>query len=70
MVVKYASHKIHGRPDRTTNALSFTDSLIKDLREFESRLQSEKNQPKMVQAHIDLIAKYIRPAIDALKKIK
>lgn len=70
MVVKYATRKLHGVPDRTTNALSFTDSLLKDFRAIESRLQSEKNQPKMVQAHIDLIAKYIRPAIDALKKIK
>ena len=48
--------------------LPFTDSLIKDFRAIETRLQSDNNKA-ITQQHIDVITKFIRPAIDALKKI-
>lgn len=68
-VLKYAKRTLYGITDRGTNPkLPFTDSLIKDFRAIESRLQSDSNKT-ITQAHIDVITKYIRPAIDALKKI-
>jgi hypothetical protein len=68
-VLKYAKRALYGITDKGTNPkLPFTDSLIKDFRAIETRLQSDKNK-SITQQHIDIITKFIRPAIDALKKI-
>ncbi len=68
-VLKYAKRALYGITDRGTNPkLPFTDSLIKDFRAIESRLQSDNNKA-ITDKHVELITKFIRPAIDALKKI-
>jgi len=68
-VIKYAKRALYGITDRGSNPkLPFTDSLIKDFRAIETRLQSDNNKA-ITQGHVDIITKYIRPAIEALKKI-
>lgn len=67
----YAIELGHYTPESrgATAKLPFTDSIIKDFRAIETRLQSDKNKETITEAHIDVITKYIRPAIEALKKI-
>ena len=68
-VLKYAKRTLYGITDRGSNPkLPFTESLIKDFRAIETRLQSDNNKA-ITQGHVDIITKYIRPAIEALKKI-